>query len=401
MAARPSSDRARDEVTDVARFWDGENSRPDPENLYWLEIEEVARAVNARVTGEPGVFPLADLARRLPAGGAARALVVGCGSGSLELELVRAGAVGQAHGIDLSEVALERARSLAAAAGLAEHIRYERADALAFLRAVPDRAYSLVLFHGSLHHVHPLEEVVAECARILRGTSPGLLYADEYVGPSRERWLESDLTAARSHFDPLPAEVKRTDRLAPPIAADDPSEMARSDEIELVLRAHFELAAHRPYGGSVLFPLIAHLRRSGRSHPAVRQAIRRALEEEATLAASPGAPSWFAVFIARPLEAAELERRGDLAAWVLAERARDARFLERALAVEAARRQELAECRQELRRVYREHGALEALRRRMESTRAWRLHAWLERWVRAPMRRRRGAPEESSVEETP
>ncbi|MEO8504728.1 MAG: class I SAM-dependent methyltransferase [Acidobacteriota bacterium] len=378
---------------EAAKFWDRQVENPDEEVRHWFHVPEVLHAVNRRVTGEGGAFPLAGFfhqlhQRRAGAAPAERALSIGCGSGNLEREVVRADAARFVDGIDISEGSLARARELAGEEGFADRLSYHLADAVTFLRGVPDGHYSLIFFHGSLHHITELEETLEECARVLRGTDPGLLYVDEYIGPSQQRWTDAVLAPARRLFATLPEKYRRAPVLYPPIAPDDPSEMVRADEIESVLRAFFRVQLFRPYGGNILFPLISSIRGTCFDEPEVKRVIRQALDEEEELVAGGTVRPLFAVFVARPLSVEEAKERGDALEWIRKTRNADPDILAHAREVEAT----LA---RQVRELHGMHGDLQAevtrldgLIAEMRSTRAWRLHEWLERHVRRRLRRR-------------
>jgi SAM-dependent methyltransferase len=393
QAAAPEEVRERGGTAEAARFWDAQVSHPDRESRHWLDCEAVARVVNARITGDPGVYPvqaLGDLLRGEPP--VERALSVGCGTGSLERVLVRENVVEQVDGVDVSAAALARAAELARREGMDGRIAYREADAAAWLPVVPPGRYQLILFHGSLHHLAGLETVLASAAAILRGSRPGLLYVDEYVGPSRELWCEADLAAARRLFARVAPGHRRTPELMQPMDALDPSEMVRSAEIEPLLRAHFAVERYRPYYGNVLFPLLSAIRGSAYSDPAIEALIGEAVALEEEMIQAGGVRPLFAWYLARPRPATEAARRAAL--W------RDRRTGVSGVAgyeSELALRELVAERTAENRGLYREIARLNALIQRMESAKLWRLHAFWERHVRAPLRRRRtgGTPPSS------
>jgi SAM-dependent methyltransferase len=389
-------------IAAAARFWDERAAQAaqiagaEAESRHWLESPLAARLVNRRVTGRPEDYPVAalqtELGAHLPV---ARALSVGCGTGSLERVAVRFGMAERIDGIDVSATALDRARSLAAAdAALAGRIAYTEVDAATWLQATAPGRYQLILFHGSLHHIADLEAVLASCAAVLRGAAQGWLYLDEYIGPSRDQWCESDLAPARELFARVAPEHRRVPRLEQPMDADDPSEMVRSAEIEPVLRCWFEVQSYRPYGGNILYPLLSAIRGDAFAQPAIEALIAEAAAREDALAAAGSLRPLFATFLARPRPAADAAARA--AAWS-ARRAglapRPAPFLDQApppnYETELALRRQLAASAAERRDVYREIGRLNDLVATMESTRAWRLHDWLERHLRVPLRRRR------------
>ena len=371
------------ELRDAARFWDHQTSTAAVEDRtrQWTESAEVLQAINRRVTGDPFVPPLhalADLLRRH--GGSARALSIGCGSGALERFLTAAGAVDAFDGIDISALSLEQAASAAAAEGLSGRIKYHQADALAWLRQERDGACGLIVFHESLHHVADLEPVLEECARVLRGAQPGWLYLDEYIGPAAGRWTDEDLRPAREIYADLPESLKASSRLEAPIDPDDPSEMICADQIEPLVRIFFDVTHYRPYFGNVLFPLLSGLRPVDLESPEARELVEKGLAREEELIASGGTRPLFAVFLAKPGDPAAVAER--LAIWQSARGLAPHEALQRSDDLERTLRRQLREVQDELTRYHEETARLTHLVEAMRSTRAWKLHTWLETHLR-------------------
>ncbi len=182
------------------------------------------------------------------------AVSLGCGTGALERDLVRRKLCARILGVDLSPAALETAARLARAEALTS-IRYEAAD-LDHLDLSPS-SLDAVFVHQALHHVMNLETCLDTVARSL---SPGgILFLDEYVGPSRHEWRRSDLDRLREVFVTLPPPTRRVRRLGLPVDWKDPSEAVRSSEIEALIGERFALVARRPYGGNLMAPLMPNL----------------------------------------------------------------------------------------------------------------------------------------------
>jgi SAM-dependent methyltransferase len=375
-------------LTDAARFWDHQSSSAavDDRTRQWTESGDVLQAINRRVTGDPFVPPLhalADLLRRN--GGAGRALSVGCGGGALERFLAGTGAVGAFDGIDISAVSLEHATAAAEAEGLSDRLRYRQADALTWLRQAKDGAYGLIVFHQSLHHIAELEPVLEECARVLRGGAPGWLYLDEFIGPAAGRWTDADLQPAREIYAELPASLRAAGRLEAPIDPDDPSEMICADQIEPLVRVLFDVMHYRPYFGNVLFPLLAGLRAVDLDSPEARTVVEKGLACEEELIAGGGTRPLFAVFLAKPADPEAAAHRR--ARWRAAQDLDPHQLLQRSEDLETTLRRQLRDVQDELARYHEETARLSHLLNETRKTRAWRLHAWIEKHLRAPWRR--------------
>jgi SAM-dependent methyltransferase len=259
----------------------------------WLAEPAVRRYVNRAVSGSADAWPMEWLAALYPAG-FPRALSLGCGDGPLERDLRRKSLCRFVLGIDLSLGALSQAAAHARAAGLTG-IAYARQDLDAL--ALPRAAFDAVFSHQALHHVRELERCLAEIAQSLK--PGGMLYLDEYVGPSRHEWRRSLLADAETVYQRLPRAVRRRRRLALPVDWRDPSEAVRSSEILPALDACFETELRRDYGGTFLAVIYPHLDLA-RSAPGEReQTVETIIDAERSYLAG-GGRSYSTVVIARP-----------------------------------------------------------------------------------------------------
>ncbi|HEY8130388.1 MAG TPA: class I SAM-dependent methyltransferase [Thermoanaerobaculia bacterium] len=187
-----------------------------------------------------------------------RALSIGCGTGTLERQLIERGMCRSFDAFDGSVRSLMIARREADSAGLRDKIRYFAAD---FNEpALPRSRYEIVFFHQSAHHVGKLEKLYRALMRALK--PGGLVYFDEYVGPSRFEWATQPdlLDRHKKIFEAIPPSVRAVDQLKPPIQMDDPSEAIRSSEIEPQLRIGFDILGKQTYGGGILSIIIPSLR---------------------------------------------------------------------------------------------------------------------------------------------
>ncbi len=265
---------------------------PSANLMYWNDLERhvggagmeeiwqghptVREAINARISGDSGVWPLdwfrGAFAERLPF---ARALSIGCGAGALERDLVAKGICERITGIDVAGPPLEKARQDAAAAGLSDRIAYEQADAREVL-AARTGGLDAVFFHASLHHFDRLDDLLRLVAGAL--APGGLLYVDEYVGPSRRQWHPLRLLPANLAYYTLPASVRRPRLVRAPVNDEDPTEAVASHEIVPAIARHFDVLARRDYGGNLLSLVYPNLRRPDASSPRQRADFQRAVE---------------------------------------------------------------------------------------------------------------------------
>ena len=259
----------------------------------WMAEPASRRAINTRVTGSPTVWPIEWLAAKFPSLGSAVSL--GCGDGALERDLASKRLCTRILGLDLSEAALKRASVLASGEPSLAMISYARADLNDLL--LPVGEFDAAFFHHSLHHVERLEECLACVSAALK--PGGLLYLDEYVGPSRSEWNHALMERAQHLFDRLPPHVKRRGQLQLPVDWKDPTEAVRSAEILEATSEYFTFEELRPYGGNLMAVIHPHLRFDKVSDPERDLLLQQILSEEEVLLGE-GVSSFCVVGLARP-----------------------------------------------------------------------------------------------------
>jgi len=269
------------------RFWDREVVAPT--HTSWMEHPLVRTYINACIgSSDQPLWPIDWFEQSLQGRRFRRALSIGCGTGALERDLVRRGLVDAVEAFDGSCNSLRIARDTAAREGLGDRIRYFAAN---FNEPVlPRNRYDGVFIHQAAHHVAKLEKLFRAILHAM--TSDGVLYLDEYIGPSRFAWNDKTIYEHRRIFASYSATQRRADTLPLPIQPDDPSEAIRSDEILPQLRIGFTVTALRGYGGnllSVLYPMIDWK----------RTPLHALIEREEQMIAS-GASPYYALVVAHP-----------------------------------------------------------------------------------------------------
>jgi SAM-dependent methyltransferase len=265
----PASDAA-------VRYWDHHHHvAEDP--LFWMANPLCRAAINRRVTGDPNLWPLDWFARDFSRGGFRRGLSLGCGMGSLERSARRIGLCESILGLDFSAESLGVGRERARAEDV-RGVTYAAADL-----NDPDfgvAAFDVVFIHQSLHHVVEVERLLDAAARCL--APGGLLYLDEWTGPSQDEWTPDKLQRAAALYAAAPRPWRNHRRLKPPISLDDPSEAVRSSAILPAARERFTTVEERPYGGQLVAVLLSQMNAAAQADPVFPRALAHwlALEEE-------------------------------------------------------------------------------------------------------------------------
>ncbi|AEO48882.1 ubiquinone/menaquinone biosynthesis methylase-like protein [Rhodospirillum rubrum F11] len=232
----------------------------------WERLPAIRRMVNRHVTGDEAIDPLSWFFQRvakdqtLPV---RRALVLACGAGGLERQLISQGWVSEVVAVDLSPGALAAARDAARQAGISG-IDYRQADMNALDVEGP---FDLAVGSSALHHCENLEGIFAVVRRVL--VPGGWFFLNDYIGPNRLQYDAAQVLEVNRLLQCLPDPLVmnaagfsrrgfRPASLAEVIAF-DPSEAPRSADILRVMGEALEVETVRPYGGNLLYLVLSNL----------------------------------------------------------------------------------------------------------------------------------------------
>lgn len=151
---------------------------------------------------------LLETVRSLPTGG--DLIELGCGSGTLTVRLADARSDLRIMGIDSSTDRLRRATQVVTEVGLADRIRFERADPATL--PLPDHAASIVVAAGCLGAVSNPHALLSEIHRVLRPGGTAVLVDDvPEAGPrTRQGTLVPPLARPTHDEDALQSVVRRS-----------------------------------------------------------------------------------------------------------------------------------------------------------------------------------------------
>jgi SAM-dependent methyltransferase len=238
-----------------------------PNQLAFWQSPIARAAINRRITGDPELGPETYFARRHgPAIVAPHALSLRASDAKLELALVEAGACEQLIGLDDDQGRLDFAAGRVPEP-LREQVRFQLGALDDFHAPEPLGA---VVCRSFLHRRADLEAVIDRLVGLL--APGGLVFVEDFVGPARFQWTESQLDAINRLLAQLPEELLRdlaaTDgRLKSSVKRPDldawiaanPHEAVRSDEILPLLDARLQRVEVCPYGGAVFHQLFSRI----------------------------------------------------------------------------------------------------------------------------------------------
>jgi SAM-dependent methyltransferase len=249
----------------AAQHWSEASEGGLAQATRWWQHDHIVRHINTSICGRP-VSGLAggDIARITSVCDGARlhrGVSVGCGNGAKELALLQSDVVGHFDLFEISEVRIAQGRSMAHQKGLAGRVSF-RQEPIDF-SAQPRPSYDLVYWNNALHHMLDVDAAVGWSRQVL--APGGILYVNDFVGPTRMQFPDEMLRIANrvraalpdrllrhpSSPDrgPLPRQLDRPDPQR--LAARDPTECADSDNILPAIRSHFPASVVTLTGGVV------------------------------------------------------------------------------------------------------------------------------------------------------
>ena len=237
-------------------------------------------------------------------GPAGKSMELGCGSGTLNVEIFRLGGALEIEGVDASPERIEEAEARRVRAGAPGLFRVEDANRVVL---EPGR-YDLICSSHSFHHFLELEHVMVEVLEAL--TPRGLFILEEFVGPTQFQWTDAQIAVTRELMEATPERFKRHRWGAikqyegrPTVAevvASSPFESIRSAEIGPLFERYFDVLHRRDLGGT-----IQHLFYNGIVHnfppgdPEADAVLRRVWEVEDAQIEAGRLPSDFQLLIGR------------------------------------------------------------------------------------------------------
>ena len=170
---------------------------------YWNDFDATQRMFNQRIAGgTPGPwFHDYFAARGKPF---ERALFLNCGNGWVERDMVSAGVVREAVGIDYSEALLEEARREASTLGLPLTYHQMNTNTAAF----PPGPFDLVVNYAAAHHIAMIDRVFRQICTLL--PDDGCFLSFDYVGPHRNQYSTEAWERAWALNNELPAHLRQS-----------------------------------------------------------------------------------------------------------------------------------------------------------------------------------------------
>lgn len=246
----------------AAKYWSSVSKAKQPLKNRWWQHKTIIEHINQRVCGESLTGPFSgfhfQLKKLAPQNGFKNAISIGCGNGIKEIGLVTQGIVNHFELFELSEVRIEEGIKLAKEQGVSDKIKFYCADGL---ESVTPNIYDLVYWNNSLHHMLDVDQAIKMSKLMLM--KGGVFAMDDFIGPSRFQWTDTNLDYAKKvrellddrFFIKPDTDKKISSQVERPLIEDmiriDPTEAADSSNILPALDIHFPDAETMLTGGCI------------------------------------------------------------------------------------------------------------------------------------------------------
>ena len=239
----------------TAQCWDESSTAADP--TYWWNLPVIRSEIQKRITGNGEVswYTKEIRERKTPFG---RILCFGDGKGMAAEAWQTKRDTKEIIYMNISPGEGKRFEKLMNEVGCYIPYKFVKADANKFDYSVLGK-FDTIIAVGTFHHLYNFYEIFRQLNDQLNEN--GILYADEYVGPSKWKYDSKVIDIINNLLHNLPNEliarrkkVKQKDFSYLWINCGDPSEAIRSSKLDQELRNHFSLIEAVHFGGSLLLP---------------------------------------------------------------------------------------------------------------------------------------------------
>ena len=225
-----------------------------------------------------------------------RALIINCGNGWVERELIDRGIIRSSVGFDFSSVLLTDAISKAGS----RKCSYFLSDCNAVKFA--DNSFDLVVNVAALHHVQFLNRLLCQLLSALK--PEGLFVNFDYVGPHRNQYSERHMDAMALANSILPRGFRAMRLIQPHLPtmlAMDPTEAIHSELIFETFERYFSFLERKDLNGGIAYQIMHNNNELFlEGLPVADNSVQFLVEVDEILSKTGNVPTLFSYFVGQP-----------------------------------------------------------------------------------------------------
>ncbi|MGD9129824.1 MAG: methyltransferase domain-containing protein, partial [Candidatus Woesebacteria bacterium] len=262
---------------------------------YWNDFPEVQEYMWQNTTGNKKITWQQDFKKRYAKKPFKRALILNCGNGWVERELIDLKIIKEAVAFDYSNDLLKQARKNRGK----RKIKYIQADVNKI--DFEENSFDLVVNSAALHHVQYIDRLMRVLAKALE--PGGLIVNFDYIGPGRNQYGLKQWFYIWNENRKLPDELKKTPLKYPHLPTmliSDPTEAIHSDLIIPTMKRYFKMIERHDTNGGLAYELLTHNSKLGKLKASSRKKyIKQILKKDARYTKENKVPVLFSYFIAK------------------------------------------------------------------------------------------------------
>ena len=227
-----------------------DNSRIYYTGKYWNDYPECLSVINRRLFGEDvdwKVYLIKNDFKNL-----GKALILNCGNGWVERELIDSGIIDSAVGVEYSAELVSECEREKEGRDL-EYVCHDM-NTVSF----PTAHFDVVINFAAGHYIRFLERVWVNITKWLKPN--GFFIQNDYIGPQRNQYSIKQWEAMKRMNQRLPAQYRKVLNYPDVIQMmrDDPTEAINSGKTLPTTYTLFDVITHTKSGGVVAYELLTH-----------------------------------------------------------------------------------------------------------------------------------------------
>lgn len=273
-----------------------DNSQIYYHGQYWNDFSLVLEYMCENFTGDKNKWWVQDFKERFCETPYERGLILNCGNGWVERELVDLGIVKQVVAFDYLLDLLRIAETKRGG----RPISYFQADANQI--DFEENQFDLIVNVASLHHVQYINRLCHVMCKVI--TENGILVNYDYIGPHRNQYPFRQWYYIKRVNRSLPDSIKKFPIIKPHLPTmihEDPTEAIHSELIVDSVARYFEIVERHDTGGGIAYELLTNNPKL--KHVPVDELdvhIRRILKLDKEYTKLKRVPPLFSYFLAKP-----------------------------------------------------------------------------------------------------